>query len=55
MFLAAVLVFSVSYYFLVSLPAHNKAVLQFEREKYEAAADFPNFQSGVGAEGTHFP
>jgi hypothetical protein len=35
--LATVLTLSVSYYFAISLPAHNRAVLDFEREKYRTA------------------
>jgi len=35
--LAAVLTFSVSYYFAIALPAHNRATLDFEREKYRTA------------------
>ena len=34
--LAVVLVFSVSYYFVVALPAHNQRLLEFAREKYQA-------------------
>jgi hypothetical protein len=32
--LATILTLSLSYYFVMALPAHNRAVLDFEREKY---------------------
>jgi len=32
--LATILTMSIAYYFAVALPAHNKAVLDFEKEKY---------------------
>jgi len=35
--LATVLTLAVSYYFALALPAHNRAVLDFEREKYRTA------------------
>lgn len=35
--LATILALSVSYYFAVELPAHNRAVLDFEREKYRTS------------------
>lgn len=35
--LATVLTLSVSYYFAFALPAHNRAVLDFERDKYRAS------------------
>ena len=34
--LATALVFAISYYFVVALPAHNAAALQLERLKFEA-------------------
>ena len=33
--LAVVLVGSISYYFAIALPTHNRRMLEFEREKYE--------------------
>jgi hypothetical protein len=35
--LATVLTLSISYYFAIALPTHNRAMLDFEREKYHAA------------------
>jgi hypothetical protein len=35
--LATILTLSISYYFVIALPAHNRSVLDFEREKYQAA------------------
>src|ERR1700719_1367582 len=35
--LATILSLSVSYYFAVALPTHNRATLDFEREKYRAS------------------
>jgi hypothetical protein len=35
--LATIVALSASYYFAVALPAHNRATLDFEREKYYAA------------------
>ena len=32
---AIVLVGSISYYFAIALPAHNRRLLEFEREKYQ--------------------
>lgn len=34
--LAAILVGSIAHYFFISLPAHNAALLQLERERFEA-------------------
>ena len=34
--LAVLLVSSLSYYFVVALPTHNRKLLEFEREKYQA-------------------
>jgi len=33
--LVTILVLAISYYFIIALPAHNRAMLQFEREKYD--------------------
>ena len=35
LFLATVLTLSISYYFVIALPAANRARLEFERQKYE--------------------
>ena len=35
--LATIIFLSVAYYFLFALPAHNRKILQLEREKFEAA------------------
>ncbi len=37
--LATALTLSVSYYFAIALPAHNRALLEFEREKYRTAQE----------------
>ncbi|MDP4272641.1 MAG: hypothetical protein Q8909_21335, partial [Bacteroidota bacterium] len=33
--LATVLVVAISYYFVIALPAHNAALLQIERDKFD--------------------
>jgi hypothetical protein len=35
--LATIVCLSIAYYFLIALPAHNRGILQLEREKFEAA------------------
>ena len=35
--LATIVSLSVAYYFLIALPAHNRGILQLERDKFEAA------------------
>jgi hypothetical protein len=37
--LATILVLSVAYYFVIALPAHNRLMLQLEREKFQKAQE----------------
>ena len=37
--LATIVCISIAYYFLIALPAHNRGILQLEREKFEATQE----------------